>query len=134
LSHEEIAKKLNELTNSHQLLDEDKEKSMLKIAKILERKRRKHERLERKAKAQGDLQSIGGEPPMKQQRIAKYLLCEVCKNPRGASCEYSLCKTCCKNKVHTELIECKGHGLRSKKSDQSENVPTDQTQQESILT
>merc|ERR1739836_221574 len=93
----------------------------MNLLKHLERKRRKQDRIEKKAKyIEENLMKIKAynenpEEYLKKREKMKYTLCDVCKNPRGENCEYKLCRKCCEEKIHTEEIQCKGHNLKSKK-------------------
>jgi hypothetical protein len=71
----------------------------LKVAKILDRKLRKKERLERKLKYKN---------PNNLNRKKSYINCTGCKNPRGENCEYCLCRKCCKEKVFNSQLVCSG--------------------------
>jgi tRNA-dihydrouridine synthase 1 len=70
-----------------------------KLSKIIERKKRKQERIDRKLK----YNDLGN-----KQKTTKYVNCDNCKNPRGETCSFNLCRKCCKDKVWNEQKECKG--------------------------
>lgn len=103
-----LKRHIDELTSSlNESLDREKKESVLKCAKIIERKKRKLEKIERKAKYNEE-----NEVRKQENRRDKYASCGLCKNPKGEKCEFSLCRKCCKNKVFTEMIDCKGHQLK----------------------
>jgi len=93
--------------------DDPSQETALKLVKLLERKRRKTAKIERKkrltekldVKDKDDLDSTNVKQP-------KYINCNQCKNPQSCNCEWKLCRKCCKEKIFSEKIECKGHGLK----------------------
>ena len=98
---EELQSSINEST------DKIEQETARKLAKLLERKRRKTERIEKKLKyIERNQSNKDGDIQVKK---SKYINCNNCKNPKGDSCEHSLCRKCCKEKVFTEEIECKGN-------------------------
>ncbi|GFO16013.1 tRNA-dihydrouridine(16/17) synthase [nad(p)(+)]-like [Plakobranchus ocellatus] len=42
----------------------------------------------------------------------KFESCTLCCNPKGKKCEYTLCKTCCRNRANREMKGCIGHNIR----------------------
>ncbi len=88
----------------------DEEVANLRLAKLLARKRRKKERQERRI-AYKRIKNGEQPPPVNRngQPTGKkiYLLCGVCKNPRCDSCEFELCKRCCKQKMSNDDVTCK---------------------------
>ncbi|KAK7456511.1 hypothetical protein BaRGS_00039367 [Batillaria attramentaria] len=40
----------------------------------------------------------------------KFDTCSVCANPKGQRCFYSLCRSCCRLKTSSEVLDCDGHG------------------------
>lgn len=118
-----LKRHVDEITSNINDLEQAEQETALKLVKHLERKRRKQDRIEKKAKyIQENLKKINeyNENPekyMMKREKAKYTLCEVCKNPRGENCEFKMCRKCCKEKIHGEELECKGHKLKSRKLD-----------------
>ncbi|CAH1794271.1 unnamed protein product [Owenia fusiformis] len=45
------------------------------------------------------------------ERAAKYVSCSECTNCKGMKCVFDLCKSCCKIKTHTDIVDCEGHNL-----------------------
>lgn len=119
-----LKRHIEELTSSlNENLDKEEKESVLKCAKIIERKKRKLEKIERKAKYMEEQESRKNDKNKKD----KYANCGLCKNPKGEKCEFELCRKCCKNKVFTELIGCKGHQLKYRTKNQDaklENLET----------
>jgi len=111
-STSEIKKHLNDINSSLNDADiDDGEKSeSLKLARLLDRKKRKLERIERKA--------VRKSTPRTTMKT-RYINCTRCKNPKSHNCEHNLCRMCCKDKVFIEKIECKGHGLRARNTSES---------------
>lgn len=110
-ANEFLAQKLNEEKQATMTTTEANEKehqiSMLKIAKILERKKRKQDRIEKKLNARKVLAEKMASGEITSKRPV-YIKCLSCKNPRGLTCGFELCRKCCRDKVFTEQIECKG--------------------------
>ena len=110
-----IKRHVDEITNNinENNINKSDQESAMKVVKLLERKRRKHERIERKQRyIENNLKRISKEAgeeftaaPIKK---TKYVYCGNCKNPKSENCEHNLCRKCCKDKVFTEKIECKG--------------------------
>lgn len=114
-SSQVIKRHLDEI---HKKIDYDNEQDLeqeqsKKLVKMLERKRRKTLKIERKQRYVERVVKDSGE--IVERKIAKYVDCSQCKNPRGGNCDWLLCRMCCKNKVFTEEIECKGHQLKFRK-------------------
>lgn len=107
----EIRRHLENISTSltDESVDDEQKQAALKLAKLLERKKRKIERIERKISYRSKNPSVVDTP-----RKPRYEICLTCKNPKSANCEHELCRACCKDKVFTQNIECKGHGLRVK--------------------
>ena len=106
LNSDGIKKKVEELNNSiSDKISVLEQESTRKLVKLLERKRRKHERIERKLKNL----PIDNDGHIKK---TKYVYCASCKNPKSANCDYNLCRKCCKDKVWNQQIECKGEYTR----------------------
>ncbi len=88
---EEIAGNIGEMSANEQ-------ESAMKLVKVLERKRRKQDRMERKAKyIEENLKKIKAynddpEGYLKKKEKMKYELC-VCKNPMGAECNWNFLLT-----------------------------------------
>lgn len=58
-----------------------------------------------------------------------YPPCHNCANPKGLTCAYEFCKTCCKNYIIKEKLICVGHNInytkiKGLKSNQSISVDT----------
>lgn len=87
-----------------------------KLMTVLERKRRKLEKIERKKQYANNMKSKKVEldelTGLEVRAAPKYVDCGECKNPRGASCAFGLCRKCCKQKVFTDELDCKGHNLK----------------------
>lgn len=102
---QEAKKQLEEISSTlnDESVDEEKKAATLKLAKLLDRKRRKLERIERKMayRAKSANQPVVPRP-------LRYVFCKTCKNPKGQACEHELCRMCCKEKVFTQNVECKG--------------------------
>ena len=90
--------------------DDPNQETALKLVKLLERKRRKTAKIERKKRYIEKLSSKESE--IDSAKTLKYINCNQCKNPQSCNCEWKLCRKCCKEKIFTEKIECKGHGLK----------------------
>ena len=88
----------NNIKNEDEIVDPEIAR---KLSKLIERKKRKQERIERKLKHNSA--DLGH-----NQKKAKYVNCDHCKNPRGETCSFNLCRKCCKDKVWNEQKECKG--------------------------
>ena len=110
VSAEGIRKKVDELNNAmlNDKISELDQESTRKLVKLLERKRRKHERIERKLKHTSPVVEDLGVNSTPYIKKTKYTYCGSCKNPKSANCDFSLCRSCCKDKVWTEKVECKG--------------------------
>ena len=104
-SSEEARKHLEEVTSTlnDDSVNEEGKAVAVKLVKLLDRKRRKLERIERKMAYRA---KTANQPVV--PRPLRYVFCKTCKNPKGQNCEYELCRMCCKEKVFTEGIECKG--------------------------
>lgn len=114
-----LKRHIDELTLSlNENLEKEEKDSVLKFAKIIERKKRKLEKIERKNK------SLEEEEARKQEnKRNKYSLCGgQCKNPKGEKCEFKLCRKCCKDKVFTDKIDCKGHQIKFRQKIQNEET------------
>lgn len=37
------------------------------------------------------------------------ILCLNCVNPRGLTCDFTLCRRCCRAKCYSDTLDCKGH-------------------------
>ena len=110
-----IKRQLTEISTSltEEGLDKGEEETTRNLIKVLERKRRKREKIERKEnyqklRKQKNLGEIDQEETVDKVKKPKYLNCERCKNPKSENCEHSLCRKCCKDKVFTEKVDCKG--------------------------
>ena len=103
-----IAQKLSEEKQQATMSEKEQQISMLKIAKILERKKRKQERIDKKLNARKILAEkiASGEATITKRPV--YIKCQSCKNPRGLTCAFELCRKCCKDKVLAEQVDCKG--------------------------
>lgn len=99
----EIKQHLSDLSSSikDEGVDEEQKAVALKLAKLLERKKRKLERIERKI-----INKARGKPAVSKK--TQYENCKDCKNPKSLNCEHDMCRNCCKEKVFTQNIECKG--------------------------
>ena len=103
-----IKKKVEELSKTiSEKNDAIEQEATRKLVKLLERKRRKHERIERKLKNFHPTTTNDG-VNVSRIKNTKYVYCETCKNPKSANCDWNLCRSCCKDKVWTQKIECKG--------------------------
>ncbi len=102
------------------LLLED-EDSARKLAKLLERQKRKKDRLEKK------ISHTNGQTIVPASKKT-YVHCATCKNPRGETCKYFLCKKCCKEKVFTEELECVGHRLKFRVKNTEATIITPENQ------
>ena len=121
-SSDGLSMKLDEISGSKSLSmlsEKEQHTSILKIAKILERKRRKNERLERKIKYRDSCRQKAAEKNGLAAVVSDvkscvasgkrvYVYCTKCKNPRGETCEYGMCRKCCRDKVFYEIVSCKG--------------------------
>jgi hypothetical protein len=112
-SSQAIKRHVDQITtnlNENNIIDKDEQATAMKLVKLLERKRRKNERLERKQRyVENCAKKLDNESGQSAAvKKTKYVECATCKNPRGESCEHNLCRKCCKEKVFTEHIECKG--------------------------
>ena len=106
LSSENIKKKVEELNSSiNDKASVLEQESTRKLVKLLERKRRKHERIERKLKHIPTTTDGITEAQVKKD---KYVYCLTCKNPKSKNCDYDLCRACCKDKIWNQKLECKG--------------------------
>jgi hypothetical protein len=76
------------------------ENTSFDIKKKLDRKLRKVEKSQNKAKQK--------QPIIK---VEKYKTCGFCKNPRSNKCDHDACKSCCKIKITKEKLICNGHGF-----------------------
>ena len=122
-----IKRQIHELTGDLDVNQEPDDKTK-KMVKLLERKRRKLEKCERKQRqleqlierekgsdGQSETTTTSDDRLRIQQLIlnnkkpTKYVLCSNCKNPRGENCSFSLCRSCCKEKVFTDQVDCKGN-------------------------
>ena len=132
-----LKRHVDEITSSINGLDQAEQESAMKLVKYLERKRRKQDRVERKAMyIEQNLKKIeeyneNPEEYVKKRERAKYAFC-VCKNIRGEKCEHSMCRKCCKEKIERtgeiEELECRGHKLKSKKLRECEKQLNDKEQ------
>ena len=120
-----IKRQIHELTSEIEVNQEPDDRTT-KMVKLLERKRRKREKCERKQRQLSQLMQRGeasesGQELTKEEQLkrlhelvvsqkkpTKYVLCSNCKNPRGENCAHSLCRSCCKEKVFTDQVDCKG--------------------------
>ena len=101
-----IKKKVEELSKTiSEKNDALEQEATRKLVKLLERKRRKHERIERKLKHLPTTTDGLSTTKIKKE---KYVYCQTCKNPKSANCDWNLCRSCCKDKIWTQKIECKG--------------------------
>lgn len=50
----------------------------------------------------------------------KFEPCINCKNPKGLKCEFTLCKSCCRNRANLEMKGCTGHNIRRREFSQDE--------------
>ncbi len=105
-SSDAIKKKVEELSKTiSEKNDALEQEATRKLVKLLERKRRKHERIERKLKHLPTTKDGISTAKIKKE---KYVYCQTCKNPKSANCDWNLCRSCCKEKIWTQKIECKG--------------------------
>jgi hypothetical protein len=104
-----IKSQVDEMSKRIEAEEEQNEKdkdTAKKLIKLLDRKRRKFERIEKKQKFIEKLKEENRE----KSNIMKvrYVICKSCKNPKSGNCQFELCRKCCKEKVFTEELECKG--------------------------
>lgn len=106
---QEAKKHLDEISSTlaDENVSEEQKAAAIKLVKLLDRKKRKLERIERKmayrAKTAAQQQLQPAVP-----RPLRYVFCKTCKNPKGKNCSFELCRMCCKEKVFTQNVECKG--------------------------
>lgn len=106
-SSQSIKRHLDEITKAidYDATNNQEQENARKLVKLLERKRRKTAKLERK-------QKYAQETSESEPKRPKYINCSACKNPRSDNCDWQLCRSCCKNKVFSDEVECKGHCLK----------------------
>ena len=118
---------INKTIDYEQESNTEQEKAR-KLVKLLERKRRKTAKIERKQRyIEKLIKDKGSEAPFIKE--TKYINCSNCKNPRNDKCSFLLCRMCCKQKIFTEQKDCIGHGLkfRIKNTEKLVTIKSDST-------
>ncbi|XP_031623253.1 tRNA-dihydrouridine(16/17) synthase [NAD(P)(+)]-like [Contarinia nasturtii] len=51
---------------------------------------------------------------LRQKQNSKFEICNgtKCANPTGLKCDHKMCRQCCRDKCHTDNLECEGHKCR----------------------
>jgi len=108
---DEMRKNINYHASSLNTNDPDQvdQSTQQKIAKLLERKKRKQERIERK---QAYTKKHLNDPVITKK--PKYVDCAGCKNPSGTNCDSKMCRGCCRDYVYKNGLKCDSHKFTSK--------------------